>query len=304
VSNSRIVVVGSLMLDLVVRVPRPPRIGESLFGHEFAMFVGGKGGNQALAAARLGAGGATIIGRVGNDAFGERIVEELGDGGVDCSLVQRDPRNGTGVAIPMVFDDGTNSIISVPRANLAMTAENIESARSVIEEAKLLLVQCEVSMEATFAAMKIARAAGVQVILNAAPVAALPEGMLGYADYLVVNEIEADALCPGSVDRSAQGQALRQSVPVVIITLGDQGAVVANRESIEAVPAFAVDAVDSVGAGDAFCGGLAVALCDGADLYEAVRFASASGAVSVTRRGAAASLPTRTEVERLRATSG
>jgi ribokinase len=299
-ANARIVVVGSLMLDLVVQAPRLPVIGESLLGYGFATFVGGKGGNQALAAARLGADRVTMVGRVGRDDFGRRIVTELEAGGVDCQLVQRDPTVGTGVAIPIVLDGGANSIISIPQANMAMTAEDVEAANDVIRSASMLLVQSEVAVAATEAAMRMAKLAGVPVMINAAPVAPLPPGMLELADFLVVNEIEADALCPeDSTDYVAQVRALQRHTPTVVITLGEAGALFAHETRAESIPAFCVEAVDSVGAGDAFCGALAVALCEGQHLAAAVRFASAAGAVSVTRHGAAASLPTRAEVLRL-----
>lgn len=299
-ASSRIVVVGSLMLDVVVRMPRLPLIGESLLGHDVAMFVGGKGGNQALAAKRLGADRVTMIGRVGTDEFGDRIVQTLTDGGIDCQFVQRDPVASTGVAIPFVFDDGRNSIISLPQANLAMTTDDIDAARDAITGADMLLVQSEVSMNATHAAMRIAKAASLPVIFNAAPVALLPRGILAAADYLVVNEVEADALCPeGAGDRMAQARVLQSLVPTVLVTLGEDGAVIAYGTTIEAIQAFSVCALDSVGAGDAFCGALAVGLCEGMPLASAVRLASAAGAISVTRPGAAASLPTRDEVVQL-----
>ena len=299
-STSRIVVVGSLMLDLVVRAPRLPLIGESLLAHDVTMFVGGKGGNQALAAARLGADSVRMVGRVGTDEFGDRILRALEHGGVDCQFVRHDAEAGTGMAIPIVLDDGANSIISIPQANFAMTLDDIEAARDVLTTADMLLVQSEVAMDAAHAAMRVARAAGVLVMFNAAPVTALPAGMLAAADYLVVNEVEADALCSAATnDRVAQAQALRALVPNVVITLGEQGAVIANEATAERIPTFAVCAVDSVGAGDAFCGALAIALCEGQPLLSAVQFANAAGALSVTRRGAAASLPTRDEVQRL-----
>jgi ribokinase len=299
-SNVRIAVVGSLMLDLVVRVSRLPVLGESLFGQEFGMFVGGKGGNQALAAARLGAS-VHMIGRVGDDPFGERIVATLSAGGVDCRHVARDPAIGTGVAMPMVFDGGGNSIISIPRANLAMSVADIEAARDVIAGSSMLLVQFEVAMDATEAAMRLARKAGVPILLNPAPIAPVPAGILGLADYLVPNEVEARALVPGAgADPEAQARALLgHGSRVVVVTLGEAGAVAATASGVERVAAYQVAAVDSVGAGDAFCGAFALALCEGREPGEAVRFGNAAGAISVTRRGAAASLPTREEVRQL-----
>lgn len=289
------------MMDLVVRVPRLPLPGESLIGHEFRTFVGGKGGNQAIAAKRLGAGQVAMIGRVGADRFGEKVLETLAADGVDCTHVSRDPAIGTGVALPLVFDDGTNSIISIPQANLALTSADISTARPAIEGANLLLVQFEVSMEATLAAMRIAREAGVRVVLNAAPVAAEPLEALALATYLVVNEVEAAALAPAAGgDHVREARVLLARGPgAVIVTLGEAGAIVATQDGSEFVAPFSVPAADSVGAGDAFCGGFAVGITEGMRLAEAARLGSAAGAVSVTRRGAVASLPVRDEVEAL-----
>jgi ribokinase len=301
VTGAHIVVVGSLMLDLVVRVPRRPEVGESMFGRDFEMFVGGKGGNQALAAARLGAASVTMVGRVGADAFGDRIFDTLTAGGVDCSLVVRDAEVGTGVALPMVFDDGGNSIVSVPRANLRLDRADIDSARDAIAAAGMVLVQFEVAMEAVMATAAAARQARVPLLLNAAPVLAPPDGLLARVDVLVVNEVEAAALAPRTRGgpRSQARSLLALGPPMVVLTLGERGSLLATTDDLVETPPFPVEAVDSVGAGDAFCGGFAVALVEGLSPREAARFANAAGALSVTRRGAAESLPTRAEVEEL-----
>jgi ribokinase len=285
------------MMDLVVRVPRLPRVGESLFGHEFATFVGGKGGNQALAAARLGAD-AKMIGRVGTDRFGERIIEMLMAGGVNCDAITRDASVGTGVAIPMVFDDGNNSIISIPQANLALGASEIEAARETITNASALLVQFEVSFAATLASMTLAREANVPVFLNPAPFDAAQAYLVDLADYVILNDVEAALLAPGATaDPVSQAQVLLKRGPrAVVVTLGGQGCVVVTESTVDLAPAFRVEAVDSVGAGDAFSSAFAVEVAGGMPLLEAASFACAAGAVSVTRRGAAASLPTRDEV--------
>ena len=289
------------MLDLVARIPRLPERGEALFAHSFEMFVGGKGANQAIAAKRLGAGHVAFIGRVGTDAFGERIRATLDADGVDTRFVRSDPGAGTGVAMPLVFDDGGNSIISVPRANLRLSVADIEAARETIAGSRALLLQFEASMEANLAAARLARASGVRVVLNTAPVAECPPELLDLVDCLVANEVEAAALAPGRPERPEdQARAfVARGIPVAIVTLGEQGALVATRDAVQAIPAFAVRAVDTVGAGDAFCGALAVALGEGLEVTAAARFASAAGAVAVTRAGAAASLPTREEVEAL-----
>lgn len=296
----RIAVVGSLMMDLVVRAPRLPALGESLIAHSFQTFIGGKGGNQATAAARLGADVA-MIGRVGEDDFGRAIVANLRQEGIDTTNVFADAAAGTGVAVPIVLDDGNNAIFAVPRANLRLDAADIERARTVIESADILMVQFEVGMDATEAAMRIAHAAGRTVMLNPAPIAPHPPGLVGIADVLLPNEVEAAALAPeAGGNHQAEAEFLLSMGPrAVVITLGEQGALVATGGRMTAIPAFPVTAVDSVGAGDAFCGAFAVALAEGATPLEAARFGAAAGAVAVTRPGAAASLPSRRDVERI-----
>ncbi|WP_322795265.1 ribokinase [Tepidiforma sp.] len=289
----RIVVVGSLMMDLVVRAPRPALPGESLIGRSFATFTGGKGANQAIAAARLGAD-VSLVGAVGNDAFGEELLRAASADAVDTSHVVRLPVHGTGVAIPVVFDDGTNLIYALPRANLALPVSAVEAAANLIAAADALLVQFEVAPEATLAALRIARRAAVRTILNPAPVAPHPQEVFTLADVLVPNEVEA-ALLSGVAgdDPPAQARALLRLGPgAVIITLGERGAFLATRGLEQAIPVPAVEAVDTVGAGDAFCGALAVRLALGDDLAAAVRYACVAGALACTRPGAAPSLPT------------
>lgn len=287
------------MMDLVVRAPRLPQVGESLLAHDLRMFVGGKGGNQALAALRAGAGPVSIIGRVGLDAFGDQIVETLESNGLDCRQISRDPEVGTGVAVPIVFDDGQNSIFAIPRANLQLSDGDIDAAADAIRSARMLLVQFEVSMAATVRAMEIAREAGVRVLLNPAPIAPHPPEILALATYLVVNEVEAAALAPGADgDHLAEARLLLSAgSAAVFVTLGEQGSIVVSEGLAEFVAPFSVEAIDSVGAGDAYCGALAVALVEGLGLLESARFASAAGACSVRHPGAAASLPPRAEIE-------
>lgn len=288
------------MMDLVVRAPRLPAVGESLIAHSFQTFIGGKGGNQATAAARLGADVA-MVGRVGDDDFGRAIVANLRNEGIDVSGVLADSANGTGVAVPIVLDDGNNAIFAVPRANLAMGVADIERARASIENADILMVQFEVGMAATEAAMGIARAAARTVMLNPAPISPHPPGLLALADVLLPNEVEAAALAPeaGGDHRREAEVLLARGPGAVVITLGEQGALVATGGQLTEVPAFSIMAVDSVGAGDAFCGAFAVALAEGATVVEAARFGAVAGAVTVTRPGAAASLPSRSEVQRI-----
>jgi ribokinase len=301
-SHARIAVVGSLMMDLVVRVPRLPAPGESLLGHEFKLFTGGKGANQAIAAARLGAAHVSIIGRVGEDDFGRRIVAALEADGVDCRGIIRDRRRGTGVAVPMVFDNGENSIISLPQANLALSAADVRAMASRITEATMLLLQCEVGAEATATAIGIAREARIPVLLNAAPITADTPLLVRDATHLVVNEVEAAALAPAADgDHVAEAKSLLGERPgTVVVTLGEEGALLARPGSTHFIRPFQVETVDSVGAGDAFCAAYAVALADGFAAPEAAEFASAAGALAVTQPGAQSALPRRAEVESLR----
>lgn len=295
---ARIAVVGSLMMDLVVRAPRPAMPGESLIGRSFATFVGGKGGNQAAAAARLGASVA-MIGAVGADAFGEAILASLAADGIETGFVRRLGGEGTGVAVPVVFDDGSNLIYALPRANLALAPADIEAARAVIEAADVLLVQFEVAPEATLAALRIARAAGVRTILNPAPVAPHPGEVFALADLLVPNEVEAAALSGAAgAPLETQAAALRALGPsAVVITLGERGALIESDSGVRRVPAPRVEAVDTVGAGDAFCGALAVRLAAGGPLEASAAYACRAAALACTRPGAAASLPSFDEVE-------
>lgn len=296
----RIAVVGSLMMDLVVRAPRPALPGESLIGRSFATFVGGKGGNQATAAARLGAQ-VTIVAAVGTDPFGDAIIAALAAERIDTSRIRRTTETGTGVAVPVVFDDGTNLIYALPRANLALTPADVEAASLAIEAADILLVQFEVAPEATLAALRIARRAGVRTILNPAPIAPHPADVFPLADILVPNEVEAAALSglPGAPPAQQAAALARLGPTAVIITLGEHGALVlpSTRATPAHVPSPAVQAVDTVGAGDAFCGALAVRIAAGETLLPAVAFACRAAALACTKPGAAAALPSLTEIE-------
>ncbi len=296
----RIAVLGSCMMDLVARVPRHPERGETVFGSSFATAIGGKGLNQAVAARRQGAA-VTLIGRIGADPFGNEIAAFLDRERVNRTRLDVDPLLGTGVAIPLVYDDGGNSIVSVPRANLAITAAHVRRAASAIRSADLLLLQLEVALDAVVEAVRIAAEAGVPMILNTAPVVPLPPGLLETVTGVVANEIEAAALAPGA-DRSPAGQAqafVADATRFAVVTLGAEGAVLADRHGATAIAAFRVQAVDTVGAGDAFCGALGVAYAEGLPLEEAVRRANAAGALAATRHGASPSLPGRDEVDRL-----
>lgn len=296
-----IVVVGSLNMDLVVRSPRLPRPGETLRGGPFATYPGGKGANQAVAAARMGAPTA-MIGRVGADGFGQmlRIAAEVD--GVNVERVIDTPTLSTGVALITVEDGGQNTIVIASGANASLSPEDVDAAAALIASARVVLLQLEVPLPVVIRAAELARAAGATVILNPAPVSAtrLPTELLALVDYLVPNESEVVAFLdePSSAPPKGLARALSAVTGVsnTIITLGEAGAVMANPSGTFFQPAFRVTAVDSTAAGDAFVAGFAVALSEGLSPVKALRWGCASGALAATRPGAQSSLPRRQEV--------
>jgi len=301
-----IVVVGSLNMDLVVRVPRHPQPGETLLGSAYETHPGGKGANQAVAAARAG-GRVVMIGRVGQDAFGQRLREGLQQDGIDASAVLA-VAAPTGVAFIAVDEAGQNSIIVSPGANATLTEGDLTAAQlsgeALFAGAKVVLLQLETPLESVLAAARLGRAAGAMVILNLAPAQALTAAQLRDVDLLLVNESEAAALLNVSeAEVNAQPEAaaakLLALVPRAVITLGARGAAWADRRQVGLQPAFAVRVVDTTAAGDAFAGALAVALAGGKTLAQAVRFAAAAGALAVTKVGAQPSLPSRAEIAAL-----
>jgi ribokinase len=301
----RIVVVGSLNMDLVTRTPRRPQRGETLTGESFGMFVGGKGLNQAIAAARQEAA-VSIVGRVGADDFGRRLRQTLEAAGVDAGLVGDDPTVSTGVATILVDAEGDNSIIVVPGANGHVGREDVERAADAIAGADLLMLQLEVPLEAVQRAAEIARAAGVRVLLNPAPAppGPLPDELLRLVDVLTPNEIETQTLSGLSAgdDESAAraAAALRaRGVGAVVLTLGARGALLADGQRNVRVPGYAVQVVDTTAAGDAFSGALATQLARGRPLDAAIAYANAAGALATTVLGAEPAMPRREAVERL-----
>ncbi len=299
-SGCRVVVVGAFNLDLVFWAERRPRRGESLMGQRFDMFPGGKGFNQAVAAARLGAD-VTMIGRLGSDSFAAPFLEALGVEGIDARHVIRDLDAGTGVAAPLVEPDGSNSIVFVPRANMRLTATDVEAAAHAIQASDALLFQLETPPDASLRAAEIARDAGVRIVFNPAPAVSFPETLWQFCDVLVPNEVEAAMLSgrPASDPANAARALLARGPQTIVVTLGEKGALLVTKEGVQYFAAHKVEVVDSVAAGDAFCGALAVRLAEGATPSEAVRFANASGALATTVAGAAPSMPQRAAVEAL-----
>jgi ribokinase len=289
------------MMDLVMRVARRPERGETVFGSEFGMFLGGKGFNQAVAARRLGAAVA-MVGRVGDDDFGRRLRAALEREGVDAAGLVTDPEAGTGVAAPVIEANGENSIISVPRANMHLTPGDVEASAPAFEGARAVLLQLEVPVETSLAAARLGRRAGACVLLNTAPAAPVPEELLDAADLLVANEVEA-AMLTGQAVGSVEGalaaaeRLRRRRDQAAIVTLGGEGAVVVAEGLRLHAPAFPVPVRDTTGAGDAFCSALALRLAETDDLAEALRWANAAGACAVMTLGAEPSLPRREMVE-------
>ncbi|MEW6179857.1 MAG: ribokinase [Chloroflexota bacterium] len=291
-----IVVVGSLNMDLVVRAPRHPQPGETLIGGNFQTFPGGKGANQAVAAARLGAQ-VRMIGRVGQDAFGEALLQTVRQDGVDTTFIHRDEQAATGVALITLDAAGQNTIVVAPGANMRVTPQDIEEAEAAFAGADLLLMQLECPLEAVQAAARMAHRHGLQVVLNPAPARPLPEALLAQSDYLLPNQPELRLLTEGEDDVTrAAMQLMAKGVRNLVVTLGEEGALLVTPEVQEKLPAFPVRVVDTVAAGDAFAAAFCVALAEGKPLREAVLWGNAAGAIAVTRPGAQPSMPTRQEL--------
>lgn len=303
--QSKVTVVGSANVDLVIRSERMPSKGETLIGDAFDIFTGGKGFNQATAAARLGAE-VTLIGRIGDDPFADILRSAIETEHIDNQFVKTDAESGTGIATIVVEPDGENSIIVVPRANMRLTPEDIEEAAISIAKAAVLLLQLETPIDASQRAMEIAKANGTTVILDPAPACSLPVDFLAQVDILTPNATEAAMLSGHAVANPEEGiaaaKALQSQIAAdghaaVVLTLGEQGVLVYTPTQSEHIPAIPVAAVDTTGTGDAFSGALAMALANGNALSEAVRFATAAGGAAVTVLGATPSMPTRSKIE-------
>ena len=297
----RIVVVGSSNTDLVVRAPALPAAGQTVLGTSFFRAAGGKGANQAVAAARLGAR-VTLVARVGRDEFGEASLSNLQREGVDTSFVVRDPDARSGIALIIVSDEGENAIAVAPGANATLEPKDVDRAAEEIEAADILLLQLETPIPTVAHAVSRARDAGVPVILNPAPAAPVDVRVLRDVSVLTPNTGEAIALTGGGgsgveAARLAARKLRAAGVRRVIVTLGAEGALLEEDEVSVVRPARSVAVVDTTAAGDAFNGALAVALAEGASLQAAADFANQAAALSTTREGAQPSLPTRAEVD-------
>jgi ribokinase len=298
----KIVVVGSSNTDMIIKLDRIPKPGETRLGGEFVTAAGGKGANQAVAAARAG-GAVTFIARVGQDMFGERAVAGLVENGINVDHVQYD-QSPSGVALIFVGADGENSIGVAGGANANLSPADVQKAKNAFDAADVVVMQLETPLATVQAAAELADAKGALVILNPAPAQSLPDKLLQKISILTPNESETELLTGVEVDDEASCSRaadilLGKGVETVIITLGSRGAFVASPTLRQLVTGFQVQQVDTTAAGDTFNGALAVALAEGMPMLDAVRFANAAGAVAVTRMGAQPSAPERKEIEEL-----
>ncbi len=289
---------GSLNMDLVVTVPRLPRPGETVLGERLGRYPGGKGANQAIAAARLGAQVA-MVGRVGADGFGPELVANLTANGVDVSGVEPDNSAATGAALIFVGPEGQNMIAVAPGANAGLDTADVERAIDRLRAGGVLVMQLEIPMAVIAPAAVAARRAGARVVLNAAPAQRLDPGLLEQVDALVVNEREARDLV-NEASPEAAAVALRAMGPrIAVLTLGPAGSVFCDESGVHSVQPYPVTAIDATGAGDAFVGALAVGIANGLPTEAAMRFGNAAGAAATTSLGAQVALPRLEDLRRL-----
>lgn len=299
----RITILGSINMDLVIRCTSLPRPGETLMAESSAEMCGGKGANQAVAAARAG-GDVTMIGRVGDDAFAGRLVANLERENINCQWIQRTTQCASGLAIVSVEQSGQNSIVVVPGANARLRVADVQAASSAIESSDVLLVQLEVPIDTVLAAIEIARAANVRIILDPAPAPTeCPEKLLN-VDLICPNESEAAAIIGRTVESVQQVEAAarelhRRGARCVAVTMGKRGTLLWDGEKSHRVNPLPITAVDTTAAGDAFAGALAFYWAEHGSLVDAVGFASAAGALAASREGAQPGMGSRDEIEEL-----
>ena len=294
-------VVGSFVYDLVAKAPRRPKTGETLIGEFFGMFLGGKGANQAIASSRSGAS-VHMIGRLGNDLFGNQFLEKFSNEGISTDFVVIDDVNGTGVGMPLIDATGDNSIVLIPQANMALSVDDVNNAFEPIASSDVLILQLEVPIDASQRAAEIAKENNTMVLLNPAPAREIPDSFLRLVDVLIPNEIETEILSGMKTTTNDQAiEAARaltsKGIRTVILTLGHRGALLLTDEIEKRVPGFAIEAVDTTAAGDAFCGALATSLAQGSTIEDAIWVANAAGALAVTKIGAEPSLPKKEDLD-------
>ncbi|MDC7289020.1 ribokinase [Blautia schinkii] len=299
-----IVVFGSFVVDLTGRTDGLPLPGQTILGKSFKMGAGGKGSNQAVAAHRAGAD-VTLVTKLGNDMLADVALDFYEAEGMCTDYILRDEESATGVAL-IIVDEATaqNEIVVIPGACNHITRDDVEKCRTLIEQASIILLQHEINADAQSAVIDIAYQAGVQIILNPAPAVEVPGSILSKIDIITPNETEAQVLTGVEVhtyetaERAAQ-VFLKKGVKNVVITMGAMGAFATDGTRSELVPRIKVDAIDTTGAGDAFNGGFAMALAEGKNLFEALRYGNATGALAVTKTGTAPAMPKREEIEKL-----
>ena len=294
-------VVGSFVYDLVAKAPRRPKTGETLIGESFGMFLGGKGANQAIASSRSGAS-VHMIGRLGKDLFGNQFLEKFSNEGINTDFVIIDDVNGTGIGMPLIDATGDNSIGLIPQANMALSVDDVNNAFEPIASSDVLILQLEVPIDASQRAAEIAKENNTMVLLNPAPAREIPDSFLRLVDVLIPNEIETEILSGMKTTTNDQAiEAARaltsKGISTVILTLGHRGALLLTDEIEKRVPGFAIEAVDTTAAGDAFCGALATSLAQGSTIEDAVWVANAAGALAVTKLGAEPSLPKKADLD-------
>jgi len=299
--TKKLVVLGSVNVDQVMSVPRFPKPGETLIGSDYRIAYGGKGANQAVAAGRAGADIA-FIACIGDDDIGAKMKDQFAVDGIDIEPVMTIANTPTGVAMIWVSAEGENSIAISAGANAALTPEVLSTHHSLIEQADVLLMQLESPIETVEAAARVAKRAGTQVILNPAPAAALPESLLQLVDVITPNETEAEALAGVKVETEQDAQTAADrlhgyGIQTVLITLGARGVWLSESGAGRLIPGFVVQAVDTTAAGDTFNGVFVTAQLEGLPVDDAIRFAHAAAAISVTRPGAQPSVPTRAEID-------
>lgn len=299
--SGEILVIGSLNMDQVVVTPRLPLMGETVLGNSYSTYPGGKGANQAIAAARLGAS-VRMVGCIGQDTFGQSLRENLVTNKVDVSQLKVSPNISTGTALITVDQSGRNTIIVVPGANFDLLGQDIDALEKTMEGVSLVVVQMEIPLATVWESILLAKKHAIPVVLNPAPANTIPDEILNGLDYLIPNDSELSLLTnrpTGTLPeiRSACAFLLSKGVKRVILTRGEDGCYYVEKEGEILLPAFIVDSVDSTAAGDAFIGGFASSIDKGKDIQSALITGAAAGALSVTRAGAQTSLPTRQELE-------
>ena len=297
-----IVVFGSFVVDLTSRSAGLPVPGQTILGSSFKMGPGGKGSNQAVAAHRAGAN-VTLVTKVGKDVFGKVATDFYKSEGMNVDYILEDDVRETGVALILVDENSAqNEIVVVPAACSNITMEEVEKCRALIEGAEILLLQHEINFDAQYKVIDIAHKAGVKIVLNPAPACEVPEEILKKIWCVTPNETEAQVLTGVEVKNIEDAQQaakvfLEKGVKNVVITMGSLGAFATDGEKSELVPRLSVNAIDTTGAGDAFNGGFVMALSEGRDLFEALRYGNATGALSVTKLGTAPAMPQRAEID-------